>query len=208
VGWQALCGTPQWVPPESTGGVGAIHFWGTADHGEAIYQVLRPAYRLQEGQRYRFSAEYRFGPVRRDWPLTERQPMCVDFRIRVSRGPLASYTAEGEPGKSAELGWLRYARREPDHVQVASREPSADEIEAMRRRGGDELVRVNLGTHRAGGTMAWEWETADLEWVADAPYDTITIHPTNHVVVGSGRPEATHELGWGQIRRVSLVPIL
>jgi hypothetical protein len=207
VGWHALCGTPQWVPPESTGGVGAIHFWGTADRGEAIYQVLRPAHRLKVGQRYRLSVEYRFGPVRRDWPLTERQPMCVDFRLRASVGVLPGYLAESEPGKITDIGWLRYARREPDHVQSLGHPPTEEEIEDMRRRGGEELVVVNLATHRAGGRAQWEWETAILEWTADAAYDTLTIHPTNHLEVGHGRPEATEEVGWGQVRRVRLVPI-
>lgn len=198
VGWSALCGTPQWVPPASTGGVGAVHFWGTADHGEAIVQHLRPACYLQAGKTYRFSAEYR------DWPLTPRQPMCVDFRVRASVGTLPHYLAENEPGKIADIGWLRYTHRIPDHIQVPDREPSPEEIEEMRRRGGEHLVKTNLATHRAGGMAVFEWESAVLEWVADARYDTVTIHPTNHVVVGEGRPEATNELGWGQVRRLRL----
>ena len=207
VGWQALCGTPQWVPPASTGGVGAIHFWGAADHGEAISQRLLPAKRLQPGQAYRISMEYCFGPVRRDWPVTPRQPMCVDFRICASDGPPPSYLAMNEPGKIAEIGWMRYAQRSHDHFQVSDRAPTAEEIEEMRRRGGEHLVRVNLEHHRAGGMAVWEWETAVLEWVADARYDTITVHPTNHVVVGEGRPEATYELGWGEVRRLRLVRV-
>ncbi|WP_309715201.1 hypothetical protein [Armatimonas sp.] len=66
---------------------------------------------------------------------------------------------------------------------------------------------VNMAIHQAGGMAEWEWETAVIEWTADARYDTLTIHPTNHVSVGTGRPEATYELGWGQIRRVQLVPL-
>lgn len=207
VGWHWLCGTPQWIPPASSGGTGAIQFWGTADHGEAIYQVLRPARQLQVGQTYRFSAEYRFGPVRRDWPLTERQPMSVDFRIRASIGPLASYSTENEPGRVTDVGQLHYSRREPDHFQVPERPYTSEEIEDMRRRGGEQLVEVNVGTYKAGGTAVWEWEAAVLEWTADAPYDTITIHPTNHVVVGKGRSEAPYELGWGQVRRLSLTAL-
>ena len=206
-GWHALCGTPQWIPPASTGGTGAIQFWGTAEHGEAIYQVLRPTRQLQAGQTYRFSAEYRFGPVRRDWPLTERQPMCVDFRVRASLGSLPSYVAENESGKITDVGWLHYLRRDPDHYQVPDRCFTAEEIEDMRRRGGEALVQVNLGTFRAGGSAVWEWETAVLEWVSDATYDTITIHPTNHVSVGKSQPEAPLELGWGQIRRLSLIAL-
>jgi hypothetical protein len=207
VGWQALCGTPQWVPPDSTGGPGAVCFWGTADQGEAIYQVLRPACRLRAGRTYRLSAEYRFGPVRRDWPLTDRQPMCVDFRVRASSRPLPSYVAPDEPGRIADFGWLRYPRRDPASLQVPDRGLTPEEITRMRLRGGDPLVQSNLATHRAGGTLAWEWDVGVLEWTADAEYDTLTIHPTNHQTVGVGRPEATNELGWGQIRRLRLVAL-
>ena len=205
VGWTALCGTPQWVLPSSEGGVGLIHFWGAADRGEAICQTLPPARRLKAGRAYRFSAEYRFGTVKRDWPQTPRQPMCVDFRIRVSCGALPSYTAPDESGKIAELGWLRYARREPQAYYVPDRPPTASEIEVMRQRGGDHLVRDSLSTFRIGGMAAWEWESAVIDWVADADYDTITIHPTNHLVVGTDRPEAPLELGWGEVRHLRIV---
>jgi hypothetical protein len=208
-GWHTSSQTPQWVMPESDGGPGAMMMWGAADTGEGIYQRLPPMKRLKPGHVYRFSAEYRFGPVRRDWPLTSRQPMFVDFVVRASIGPIPSYTTPDEPGQIATIGRLHYAPREPE-AMLAPPPVSEGHLQSVQSKGGKHSVRDALYTERAGGYSLWAWESDTIEdWVADALYDTISIHPTNDQVVGTGgiNPDAPNEIAWGQIRRVRLVDV-
>jgi hypothetical protein len=211
IGWSELKpSTPQWIYPEIEGEPPCVQMWGAADVGEAICQSLPPIQYLQKGHAYRFSAEYRFGPVRRDWPAVPRQPMFVDFVIRASRGALPSYTAPDEPGKIATLGRLHYAARPPETIQTPQAALTPERLEEIRRRGGEHAVEQELYTQRVGGCNLWAWECGVLEdWVADAPYDYLTIHPTNDLIVGTGgiNPDAPQELAWGQIRRVRLVEV-
>jgi hypothetical protein len=211
-GWTALGrATPQWIEPEGDE-PGAVMMWGAADTGEAIYQQMPPAHRLLPGRTYRFSAEYRFGHVRRDWPTVPRQPMFVDFVIRASQAKLSSYTAPDAPG-AATLGRLHYARREPSGLQSVIDPPTPEQLETLRQIGGiggEHAVQDALATFRAGGHSFWEWEWGALpDWTADAEYDTLTIHPTNDLVVGTdgSNLDAPLELAWGQIRRVQLVEV-
>jgi hypothetical protein len=208
VGWTTLgLGTPQWVVPEN-GEPGAVKMWGAADTGEAICQYFLPARRPKVGKTYRFSAEYRFGPVRRDWPVTPRQPMFVDFVIRACVWPLAEYAAPDEPGKLVTLGRLHYAPRPPEVILIG---PDATEkfVEQRRRVGGEHLVQDSLYTQRVGGNNLWEWESGAFEWTPNGAYNILIIHPTNDLVVGTdgSNKDGPNEIAWGQIRRVRLVEV-
>lgn len=207
-GWNALSQTPQWVTPESDGGSGAIMFWGAADTGEGIYQSLPPKRKLQPGHTYQFSMEYRFGPVRRDWPATPRQPMFVDFVVRASISPIPAYTTPDTPGKIITLGRLHYACREPEAL-LAPLPVLENDLERARQMGGEHSVRDAIYTDRVGGYNLWSWDWGTLEWVADAPYDTITVHPTNDLIVGTdgSNPNAPNEIAWGQVRHLRLIAI-
>jgi hypothetical protein len=211
IGWSELRpSTPQWVYPEKEGDSAAVMMWGAADVGEAICQSLPPIRQLKAHHTYRFSAEYRFGLVRRDWPAVPRQPMFVDFVIRASVGVLPSYTTPDTPGRVATIGRLHYAPRPPESFVLP--EPLTPErLEDIRQRGGQHAVEQEIYTQRVGGTSLWEWEFGYLnDWVADADYNCITIHPTNDLIVGTGgvNPDAPQELAWGQIRRVRLVEVI
>lgn len=207
LGWAALPPqTPQWVVTELEGGP-AIQMWGAADTGEAIYQHLSLAHRIRAGKTYVFSAEYRFGPVRRDWPLTPRQPMFVDFVVRLSRGVLPSYAAPDTPGKIVTLGRLHYAPCPAENTVFHATAPSPEYLEHLRLSGGEELVQHALQSYRSGGKSFWPWEEGTLgPWTVESDYDTVTIHPTNDLVVGTdgSNPDAPNELAWGQIRRIRL----
>lgn len=211
IGWKELPGTtPQWVIPERVGELGAVMMWGAADTGEGIIQSLPPVRHLVPGQTYRFSAEYRFGPVRRDWPATPRQPMFVDFVVRVSRGPLPSYTAPDEPGRVVTIGRLHYAPRPPEYIQKPDFVLTPEKIEELRRKGGEHAVEQEMYTQRVGGIHYWAWQQGALpDWTADSIYDYITIHPTNDLIVGTGgiNPEAPQEIAWGQIRQIRLIKV-
>ena len=211
VGWSALGrSTPQWVTPATDGGPGAVMMWGAADTGEAIWQSLPLARRLRAGKVYRISAEYRFGPVRRDWPVVSTQPMFVDFVVRASVGPLPAYTTPDAPGEVATLGRFHYESRAPDGVQALSSKTTPEMLEALRRTGGEHSVREALYTERVGGYHTWAWEWGALEgWVSTGEFDTLTIHPTNDVVVRTDgtNPDAPFELAWGQLRRVRLAEV-
>jgi hypothetical protein len=195
------------VVPEN-GEPGAVKMWGAADTGEAICQYFLPSRRPQIGKTYRFSAEYRFGPVRRDWPTVPRQPMCVDFVIRVSTRPIPEYTAPDQPGKIMTIGRLRYAARPPEVVLVTP-DATARTAEQKRRAGGEHLKQDTLYTSRVGGYNVWEWELGTLDWTPDMAYNILTIHPTNDLVVGTdgSNKDAPQELAWGQIRRVRLTEV-
>jgi hypothetical protein len=213
LGWAPLArATPQWVPPDGDGQPGAIQFWGAGDTGEAIYQAMAPGHRFLPERTYQFSMEYRFGPVRRDWPVVPRQPMFVDFVVRVSRGPLPSYMAADEPGAIATLGRLHYARREPSRI-ITMNPPTPEYLEQLRSLGGEvaeHMVQAELAKHRAGGVSYWEWEGGVLgPWTSDAEYDVLTIHPTNDLIVGTdgSNTDAPNEIAWGQIRRIRLVEV-
>ena len=214
IGWNALArSTPQWVSPEMDGGTAAVMLWGAADTGEAIWQSLPPSRRISPGRTYRFTAEYRFGPVRRDWPTVPRQPMFVEFVVRASQSPLPAYTTPDEPGRVVTIGRLRYERREPESVIAPHKPLTPEAIEELRRHGGEvgeHAVQNELAVHRAGGYHFWAWEWGALpNWVSDSTYDTLTIHPTNGLVVGTdgSNRDAPEEIAWGQIRRVRLVEI-
>ncbi|MBB6051525.1 hypothetical protein [Armatimonas rosea] len=212
VGWAPLReATPQWVMPESEGAPGAIMMWGAGDTGEAVYQRMPPAHRVYAGRTYRFSAEYRFGPVKRDWPAVPRQPMFVDFVVRLSRGPLPTYTAPDVPGEIVTLGRLHYATRPAERLFTPASPPTPEYLEHLRKTGGEHAVQQELYTHRAGGVHLWEWEWGTLEdWTSDNEYDTLTIHPTNDLIVGTdgSNKDAPLELAWGQIRSVRLVEVV
>jgi hypothetical protein len=80
-------------------------------------------------------------------------------------------------------------------------------MEEIRKRGGEHAVEQELYTQRVGGSNVWAWESGVLtDWLADAAYNCITIHPTNDLVVGTGgvNPDAPQEIAWGQIRRIRL----
>ncbi len=209
IGWKELLdSTPQWIFSETPGESASVQMWGAADTGEGIFQSLPQVRQLVPGGIYRFSAEYRFGPVRRDWPATSRQPMFVDFVVRVSRGPLPSYTAPDEPGKVATLGRLHYAPRPPESILKPDAAPTPERLEELRQRGGEHAVEQEIYTQRVGGSNLWEWESGVLaDWTADAAYNYVTIHPTNDIVVGTGgvNPDAPQEIAWGQIRRLRLI---
>lgn len=209
VGWSALRPqTPQWVVAEREGGP-AIQMWGAADTGEAIYQHLAPTRTVRSGRTYGFSAEFRFGPVRRDWPVTPRQPMFVDFVVRLSRGVLPDYTAPDTPGQIVTLGRLHYERR-PYDVVLQPNPPTPEYLEYLRLSAGEASVEHALHIVRVGGMASWPWEQGVLgPWVADADYSVLTIHPTNDLTVGTGgsNPEAPLELAWGQIRKVRFYAI-
>ena len=211
VGWNALGrSTPQWVTPDTAGGPGAVMMWGAADTGEAIWQSLPPARRLRPDRIYRVSAEYRFGPVRRDWPVVESQPMAVDFVVRASNGPIPAYTAPDSPAEIATIGRLRYERRDPEGVQGVHAKMTPEKLEALRRTGGEHSVREALYTERVGGYFLWAWEWGLLDdWVCTGEFDTITVHPTNDLRVGTdgSNPDAPWEIGWGQLRRVRIVEV-
>lgn len=211
VGWSEIKpSTPQWIYPETEGESAAVMMWGAADVGEAICQGLPPINQLKSGGVYRFSAEYRFGPVRRDWPAVPRQPMFVDFVVRASMGALASYTAPDEPGRVATIGRLHYAARPPKSILPPETVLTREVLEEIRLRGGEHAVEQELYTQRVGGMHLWEWESGAIaDWTADAPYNYITIHPTNDLIVGTGgiNPDAPQELAWGQIRRVRLIKV-
>jgi hypothetical protein len=212
VGWLPLQhGTPQWILPEAEGEPAALMMWGAADTGEAIYQPLPPAHRILPGCTYRFSAEYRFGPVRRDWPAVPRQPMFVDFVVRASWGMLPGYTVPDEPRKVVTLGRLHYAARPPESIHRAPVTPlTSERLEEIHRRGGEHAVEQALYTQRVGGHNIWAWEWGAIpDWTADAEYNFLTIHPTNDLIVGTGgsNKDAPQELAWGQIRRVHLVEV-
>ncbi len=208
VGWTALgvC-TPQWVVPEN-GEPGAVMMWGAADTGEGISQYFLPARRPRPGKTYRFSAEYRFGPVRRDWPVTPRQPMFVDFVIRASVWPIPEYATPDEPGKIVTLGRLHYAARPPEVILVTP-DTNTRAAEQKRRAGGEHLMQDSLYTNRVGGYNLWEWEWSALSWSPDTVYNILTIHPTNDLIVGTDgvNKDAPQETAWGQIRRVQLVEV-
>ena len=207
IGWKELLrSTPQWIYPERAGEPTCVQMWGAADTGEGIYQNLPPISRFQPGDEYEFSAEYRFGPVRRDWPVVPQQPMRVDFVVRASLGPLESYVAPDDPGKVATVGRLSYAARPPISILEPGPPPSPEKLEEIRRRGGDHAVEQELYTQRVGGSHVWDWERGSIRWIADALYDCLTIHPTNDLVVGTGgnNPDGPHLIAWGQIRRLSL----
>ncbi len=205
VGWTAvgLC-TPQWTVPEN-GEPGAMKMWGAADTGEAICQYFLPPRRPQPGKTYRFSAEYRFGPVRRDWPVTPRQPMSVDFVIRACVWPVTEYVAPDEPGKLVTIGRLHYAARPPEVILV-SPDATGKLVEQKRRNGGEHQLQDSLYTQRVGGHNVWGWETGTLDWTPDMVYNILIIHPTNDLVVGTdgSNKDAPNEIAWGQIRRVRL----
>lgn len=210
VGWAPLReATPQWVLPESEGAPGAIMMWGAGDTGEAIYQRMPPAHRVVPGRTYRFSAEYRFGPVKGDWPVVPRQPMFVDFVVRLSRGPLPSYCVADRPGEIASLGRLHYAARAPESFEQPTISSNPDYLVQLRKIGGEHAVQQELYARRVG-IQFWPWEWgATADWTADNEYDTLTIHPTNDLIVGTdgSNPDAPLELAWGQIRRVRLVEV-
>ena len=210
VGWAPLReATPQWVMPENEGALGAVQMWGAQDTGEAIYQRMPPAHRVYAQRTYRFSAEYRFGPVKGDWPAVPRQPMFVDFVVRLSRGPLPSYTAADVPGEIVTLGRLHYATRPAESILVPQHPLTTEGIEHLRKIGGEHAVQQELYGRRVG-THCWAWEWGVLpDWLADNEYDTLTIHPTNDLIVGTdgSNKDAPQELAWGQIRRVRLVEV-
>jgi hypothetical protein len=209
IGWRELLDTtPQWIFSETPGEPASVQMWGAADTGEGIQQSLPQIRQFAPGGVYRFSAEYRFGPVRRDWPAVPRQPMFVDFVVRASRGPLPSYTAPDEPGKIATLGRLHYAPRPPESILKPEFTLTPERLEELRLRGGEHSVEQEIYTQRVGGSHLWEWESGVLaDWTADAAYNYLTIHPTNDLVVGTGgsNPDAPQEIAWGQIRRLRLV---
>lgn len=210
IGWRELSHTtPQWVYPEKAGDPTCVQMWGAADTGEGIYQNLPPISRFQPGETYEFSAEYRFGPVRRDWPVVPDQPMFVDFVVRASLGPLERYEAPDEPGKVATLGRLHYAARPPVSVMPPDAPPNAERLEEIRRRGGDHAVEQELYTQRVGGSHVWAWQRGAILWTADTLYDCLTIHPTNDLVVGKGgsNPNGPYLIAWGQIRHLCLIRI-
>jgi hypothetical protein len=212
VGWLPLRGgSPQWVMPDTEGGPGAILMWGVKDTGEAIYQALPPVHRIMPGRTYRFSAEYRFGPVKRDWPAVPRQQMFVDFVIRLSKTALENYTSPDVPGEVTTIGRLHYAARPAESVlTVPVSPPTPEKLESLRLRGGEHAVEQYYATMRAGGVNYWAWEEGALpDWTADSEYYVVTIHPTNDLVVGTdgSNKAAPLELAWGQIRRVSLVDV-
>jgi hypothetical protein len=208
IGWKELFGsTPQWIYPDPPGESGAVQMWGAADTGEGIYQSLPPVRQIVPGGVYRFAAEYRFGPVRRDWPVVPRQPMFVDFVVRASRGPLPSYIAADQPGAIATIGRLHYATRAPESVMKPNPPPTPEKLEEIRCRGGEHAVEQELYTQRVGGSNVWAWESGVLtDWTSDSIYNYITIHPTNDLTVGTGgsNPDAPQEIAWGQIRRIRL----
>ncbi|WP_309714703.1 hypothetical protein [Armatimonas sp.] len=210
IGWSELRpSTPQWIT-EHEGEPAAMMMWGVADVGEAIFQSLPPVRQLQPGRSYRFSAEYRFGPVRCDWPTVPRQPMFVDFVVRVSVGALPHYTTPDTPGQVATLGRLHYAARPPVQVVPPAVPITSEYLEELRRFGGEHAVVQALYTDRVGGNHYWEWEWGAIpDWTADAPYNCLTIHPTNDLLVGkeSTNPDAPLELAWGQIRRIRFIEI-
>lgn len=183
--------------------------WGAGDTGEAIYQRMPPMHRPLPGRSYRFSAEYRFGPVKGDWPAVPRQPMFIDFVIRLSRGPLPSYTAPDVPGEIVTLGRLHYAARTRETLRLPNSSPTPEELELLRKKGGEHAVQQELYARRVGAQF-WEWEWGVLaDWASDNEYDTLTIHPTNDLIVGTdgSNKDAPLELAWGQIRRVRLVEV-